>query len=96
MRSPRGDLALFAGLDVAQLAAQIADSFFDQPAVDFELLFARAAHADAHLDSRQVGPHRFSRGSEYCNWASSTARRDSWCGPARRKCRGSIRCDPAP
>ena len=30
---------------------------FDQPAVDFQLLFARPAHADAHLEPRQVGPH---------------------------------------
>ena len=38
-------------------AAQIVNSFFDQSAVDFQLLFTRPAHADAALDTFQVRPH---------------------------------------
>ncbi len=40
-----------------QLVTQVGDALFDQPAVDFQLLFARPAHADAHLEPRQVIPH---------------------------------------
>ena len=43
--------------DLFEVALEVADALLDQPAVDFELLFARAAHADAHLDARQVRPH---------------------------------------
>ena len=40
-----------------RFAAQLDDPLFDQPAVGFQLLFTRAAHADAGLDARQVSPH---------------------------------------
>ena len=44
-------------LDGYQVAAKIRDALLGQPAVGFELLFTRAAHADAHLHARQVLPH---------------------------------------
>ena len=53
----RGHFALLAAQHAVQLAAQLGDPLLDQPAVGFQLLFARAAHADAGLDARQVGPH---------------------------------------
>jgi hypothetical protein len=39
------------------LIPQLVNPVFDQTAIDFELLFAGAAHADAGFDARQVGPH---------------------------------------
>ena len=51
-------LALLAGLHLGELALQVADAVADEPAVAFELRFARAAQADAAaLLPRQVGPH---------------------------------------
>ena len=47
---------MVAALDLVQFVPQFVDAFFDEPAIDFELLFAGPAHADAHLDAREVGP----------------------------------------
>jgi len=52
-----GDLALLPGLDLGQLRLELLDAVPDQPSVFLELLLARAAHADAALVPRQVGPH---------------------------------------
>ena len=52
-----GDLALLPRLDLGQLRLELLDPVPDQPAVFLELLFARAAHPDAALVPRQVGPH---------------------------------------
>ena len=52
-----GDLALLAAEHFVEVVAEIGDSPFDEPTVCFQLLFARAAHADAGLDAGQVGPH---------------------------------------
>jgi hypothetical protein len=52
-------VALFAAMDSAQLFAQFMNSPLDQPAVHFQLLFTRPAHADTGLDARQVRPHPF-------------------------------------
>ncbi len=56
-----GDKAGFALLDLVDFVAQAADAFADEAAVDFELLFAGAAGADAGGgaagDSFEVAPH---------------------------------------
>ena len=52
-----GHFALLAAKHFVEVAAEIGDSPFDEPTVCFQLLFARATHADAGLDARQVGPH---------------------------------------
>ena len=53
----RGHLAFLAALDLLQLAAEVADAFFDQAAIFFQLCFARAAKSHALLLTRQVRPH---------------------------------------
>ena len=68
-----------AGSITSQFAAQVGDAFLDQPPVDLQLLFAGAAHARCPSLIRDRWVHmRFSRGSEYSSWASSTASRASW------------------
>ena len=54
-----GDLPLLALFDLSQLGSEIVNPLLDQPAVDFQLLFTGTAHADAHLQTRQVSPHPF-------------------------------------
>ncbi len=59
------DLAAFAGLDLAEAFAEIVAAILHEAAVDFELLFAWAAGADAARatcaagadDAFEVGPH---------------------------------------
>ena len=55
--APAGDLALLAGLDLAELRLQVLDPLGDEPAVLLELLLAGPADADPPLVARQVGPH---------------------------------------
>ncbi len=56
---PRGNFALFATEHFVEVGLQLDDPPLDEPAVGFELLLARPAHAHAGLDPRQVGPHPF-------------------------------------
>ena len=55
------DEASFSGLDAFDFVAEAADAFADEPAVDFQLLFARPACADARRcaagDAFEVAPH---------------------------------------
>ena len=47
---------------VLEVAAEIGNALLGQATVGFKLLFARAAHADAHLHARQVLPHALEAG----------------------------------
>ena len=55
----RFDLAFFSFFDLLQVGLEIVDSFFDQPAIDFQLLLTRTTHTDAHFQTRKVSPHVF-------------------------------------
>ena len=58
LRPPRGDLALAAMLDGAELLPQIADPLLGQAAIDLQLLLAGAAQTHAALRlAREVRPH---------------------------------------
>ena len=59
---PGGHLPLLATVDFEQLLLEVVDPLFHEPAIDLELLLARAAHADPHLQPRQMRPHPFEAG----------------------------------
>ena len=57
-----GDLAFLAALDPPQVTPQFVDASLDQAAVFFQLFFTRTTHPDAHLQTREVGPHPLETG----------------------------------
>ena len=46
-----GHLPFATAMDLGEFCLQIVDSFFDEPAVDFQLFLTRAAHPDAHFET---------------------------------------------
>ena len=57
-----GNGSLLPLLNLFKFHAQFMDAFFNQPAVNFQLLFTRSTHSDTHLDTREVSPHAFQSG----------------------------------